>query len=67
MMEVVAAEIAVTALASLAFGSVALIHALRGTRSDVRTSLLIAGGIWSGIAVWKVLVAPLLVSPICLR
>lgn len=66
-MDLVAAEIAVTALASLAFGSVALIHALRGTRSDVRTSLLIAGAIWSGIAVWTMLVAPHLVSRICLR
>lgn len=66
-MEIVAAELAVTALASLAFGSVALIHGLRGVRSDIRTSLLIAGGIWTGIAMCTKLLVPLLVSPICVR
>jgi hypothetical protein len=66
-MEIVAAELAVTALASLAFGSVALIHGLRGVRNDIRTSLLIAGGVWAGIAMCTKLLLPLLVSTICVR
>lgn len=66
-MHIVAAELAVTALAALAFGSVALIHGMRGTRSDIRTSLLIAGGIWTCIAMGTQFVVPLLVSTSCVR
>lgn len=66
-MELVAAELVVTALASVAFGSVAMIHGLRGARSDLRTSLVIAGGIWIGVAACAKFLVPLLVSPICVR
>jgi len=53
-MEIPAAELAMTVLAPLVFGSVALIHELRGAPRDIRSSVLIAGGIWSGIALGTV-------------
>jgi hypothetical protein len=66
-MAIVAAELAVTVLAPLFFGSVGLIHELRGGRHDIGRSVLIAGGIWSGIALATVLLVTLLVSPLSAR
>ena len=65
-MDLVAAELAVT-IAPLFIGSVAVIHDLRRARHDFRTSILIAGGIWIGIAMWTTGIAALLVSAIRLR
>lgn len=62
-MDLVAAGLAVT-VAPLFIGSVAVIHDLRRARHDVRTSVLIAGGIWIGIAMWTTLITALLVSSI---
>lgn len=63
-MDVVAAEMVATALAPLVFGSVALIHQLRGRPRDVGRSVLIAAGIWSGIGLG---IATLLVGMATLR
>jgi hypothetical protein len=65
-MDLVAAGLAVT-VAPLFIGSVAVIHDLQRARRDIRTSVLIVGGIWAGIVLGTKLLAPLLVSPICLR
>lgn len=65
-MDLVAAGLAVT-VAPLFVGSVAVIHDLRRARHDIRTSVLIAGGIWMGIVVGTKLLVTLLVSPICVR
>jgi hypothetical protein len=65
-MDLVAAGLAVT-VGPLFVGSVAVIHDLRRTRHDIRTSVLIAGGIWMGIVVGTKLLVTLLVSPICVR
>jgi hypothetical protein len=61
-MPTVATELAMTVLGPLFFGSVALIHGLRGGPRDVGRSVLIAGGIWSGIALGTALLVTLLVS-----
>jgi hypothetical protein len=66
-MAIVAAGLLATVLAPLAFGSVALIHELRGARHDVRTSILMAAGIWAGVVVGTRVLMTLLVSPICVR
>jgi hypothetical protein len=63
-MQLVAAELAVAVLAPLFFGSVAVIHELRGGRHDVGRSVLIAGGIWSGLVLGTVVLVMLLVSPL---
>jgi hypothetical protein len=63
-MQALAAELAVTVLAPLFFGSVALIHGLRRGRHDIGRSVLIAGGIWSGLALGAALLVTLLVSPL---
>ena len=65
-MQALAAALAVTVLAPLFFGSVAVIHGLRaeGARHGVGRSVLIAGGIWSGIALGMVLLVTLLVGPL---
>jgi Na+/H+-dicarboxylate symporter len=65
-MQALATELAVTVLAPLFFGSVALIHGLRaeGARHDIGRSVLIAGGIWSAIALGTALLVTLLVGPL---
>jgi hypothetical protein len=62
-MQLVAAELALAVLGPLFFGTVALIHGLRDGRHDVGRSVLIAGGIWSGIALGTVALVMLIALP----
>jgi hypothetical protein len=62
-MEAVATGLTITVLAPLFFGSVALIHELRGRRQDVGRSILIAAVIWSFLVLGTVFLVTLLVIP----
>ena len=64
MMETIATGLTLTVLAPLFFGSVALIHGLRGGRHDVGRSVLIAAVIWSFLVLGTVFLMTLLVIPL---